>query len=48
MAIIVRCYKCGGELTELGGILLSPPDEDDKVEKLHLCKACYLEIRYGR
>jgi hypothetical protein len=40
MAINPICDSCKQELTEFGGILLSPP-KGRIVEKLHLCKACY-------
>ena len=39
-----NCDKCKKELNEFGGILLSPPDNDRKVTKYHLCKKCYEEI----
>jgi hypothetical protein len=29
---------------ELGAILLSPPDEKSKVDKIHLCVSCYNQI----
>jgi len=35
---------CGNELTEFGGILLSPPLKDNTVVKSHLCVDCYGEI----
>ena len=38
------CDKCKDELKEFGGILLSPPDEESKVKKFHLCLKCYDEI----
>ncbi len=40
------CDICKKELEDFGGILFSPPDENNKVEKYHLClcKACYEEI----
>jgi len=44
MAIAPTCDKCGNELTDFGGILLSPPDQDSRVIKFHLCKSCYAEI----
>ncbi|MEK6758003.1 MAG: hypothetical protein AABX88_02640 [Nanoarchaeota archaeon] len=44
MTIKPICNKCGNELNKFGGILLGPPDENNKVEKLHLCKDCYEEI----
>jgi DNA-directed RNA polymerase subunit RPC12/RpoP len=44
MAIKPVCDKCGKELTEFGAILLSPPDQENNVKKLHLCKECYHKI----
>lgn len=44
MAIKPICDRCKKELEDFGAILFSPPDEDNKVEKLHLCRACYEEI----
>jgi len=44
MTIKPICDKCKNELDEFGGILLSPPDENNRVKKLHLCKNCYGEI----
>ena len=44
MAINPICDKCGLELEEFGAILLSPPDADQKVRKIHLCKKCYKQI----
>ena len=44
MAISPRCDKRSKELVDFGGILLSPPDENDMVRKYHLCKSCYAEI----
>jgi hypothetical protein len=44
MSIKPKCDKCGEELKEFGGILLSPPDIDRRVIKYHLCKNCYEEI----
>jgi len=35
------CDRCGKELEEFGALLFSPPDEDDKVIKYHLCKKCF-------
>ncbi len=43
MAIKPKCDKCGKELKEFGGILLSPPKGND-VKKFHLCRKCYGEI----
>ena len=33
----IRCALCRAELSEPGGLLLSPPDENQLVRKLHLC-----------
>ncbi|MBU4070002.1 MAG: hypothetical protein KJ646_03385 [Nanoarchaeota archaeon] len=44
MAIKPVCEKCKNELEDFGGILLSPPDENEKVKKSHLCKSCYEKI----
>lgn len=41
MSIKPVCSRCDKELKEFGGILLSPPDDDDMVKKMHLCKSCY-------
>lgn len=44
MAIKPKCDFCGEELDEFGGILLSPPDKEEKVKKYHICKKCYAEL----
>ncbi len=44
MALSPKCDKCTDELVDFGGILLSPPNENDMVRKYHLCKSCYAEI----
>ena len=44
MAIKPMCDKCKNELTEFGGILLSPPTKENFVKKFHLCKNCYEKI----
>ena len=44
MSIKPICDKCKQELSDFGGILLSPPDEKGMVKKMHLCKGCYNEI----
>lgn len=41
MAITPTCDKCGEELRDFGGILLSPPNDGDMVKKYHICKVCY-------
>ena len=38
------CDKCGSELKDFGGILLSPPDKESKVKKFHVCAECYREL----
>jgi hypothetical protein len=47
MTINPECDKCRNELNEFGGILLSPPDADNKVRKFHICKKCYEELVDG-
>ena len=44
MAIKPICDKCKEELDNFGALIFSPPDNDNKVKKLHLCKDCYAEI----
>ena len=44
MTIKPICDKCKNELKEFGGILLSPPDSENKVKKFHLCNECYNKI----
>jgi len=47
MSINPICDKCKKELDDLGGLLFSPPNEENTVKKLHLCKECYeLVINY--
>jgi len=41
MAINPRCDMCGNELKEFGAIVLSPPDEQSRVDKFHVCVYCY-------
>ncbi len=38
------CNKCKKELDDFGAILLSPPNEDGNVKKIHICKECYNKI----
>jgi hypothetical protein len=45
MAIKPVCNICGNELTDFGGILLSPPDDKNMVRKFHVCKKCYEKIK---
>jgi hypothetical protein len=44
MAIKPICDRCKKELEEYGAILFSPPDKDNNVRKLHLCRSCYKEM----
>lgn len=44
MAINLQCDKCREELSDFGGILLGPPNENDEVKKYHLCKNCFKEL----
>jgi hypothetical protein len=44
MPIKPVCDKCKKELNEFGAILLSPPDQNSNVKKIHLCKPCYEAI----
>jgi hypothetical protein len=44
MSIKPICDKCGAELTDFGGILLSPPNQKGEVKKLHLCVGCYQTV----
>ncbi len=44
MAIQPKCDKCLSDITEFGGILLSPPDIYDRVHKMHLCVNCYNKL----
>ena len=37
----ITCDFCHTQLTELGGILISPPDENGMVRKEHLCRNCF-------
>lgn len=44
MSINPKCDVCSEELDEFGGILLSPPGNDRKVSKYHICKKCFVDI----
>lgn len=41
MAIQPTCDVCKKELTDFGGLLFSPPNEESIVKKYHVCKPCY-------
>lgn len=40
----IDCYWCEETLDEPGALLFSPPDENDRVDKVHLCVKCFNEI----
>lgn len=44
--IVVDCCKCGGELNELGGLLISPPARGNmlNINKYHSCRKCFSEV----
>lgn len=44
MAIKPICSKCKKELNDFGAILFGPPNEENKVQKHHICKDCYNQI----
>jgi hypothetical protein len=33
--------NCEGELQHYGGLIISPPDENNKYDKIHICIKCY-------
>lgn len=45
MTITPSCDKCGKELSEFGGLAFSPPDDDGKVSKYHICRQCFSEMQ---
>ena len=42
------CDFCKKELKEFGALLFSPPDNDNKVRKFHLCKECFRKLSVGK
>jgi C4-type Zn-finger protein len=42
--IKVLCDYCGKELKDLGALLFSPPNKDI-VQKFHICRNCYYNIK---
>ena len=44
MPINPICDICKKDLDDFGAILLSPPDENSRVKKFHICKDCYDEL----
>lgn len=45
MALEVQCAVCGETLNEPGAIILSPPDEEDRAIKEHLCVKDYEVVK---
>lgn len=41
----INCSACHQTLTEPGGLLFGPPDEEDQSHKQHLCQRCYRLFR---
>ena len=44
MAIKPVCDKYKEELTDAGGLVFEPPDENDEGDKFHLCKRAWDEF----
>ena len=45
MGIEPICIFCKKELNDFGAILISPPNEFDKVrDKIHVCQKCYIKM----
>lgn len=44
MAISPKCICCETEFDEFGAILISPPDDNGKYDKDHLCISCYNSV----
>lgn len=42
--LVIHCDRCSDRLTAPGGLLFSPPDDEGKVTKLHLCAGCFRTI----
>ena len=40
----ILCNCCNEELTEQGGLLFSPPDENGILKKYHICVNCFAKI----
>ena len=47
MSLTIKCDKCLKELEEPGALVFSPPSDDGRVEKLHLCQICWTDERQG-
>jgi hypothetical protein len=40
----IFCDRCAKKLKRPGGLVLSPPDKNNLVEKLHLCIRCFQDL----
>ena len=45
MTINPVCDKCKNPLEDFGALLFSPPDQEGKTKKFHLCKKCYKHFK---
>lgn len=45
MSIKINCRLCNRGLKELGGLIFSPPDEEGRVYKYHICKKCFKSLQ---
>ena len=43
-ATLPKCFFCGKEQTELGGLLFGPPNKDGCSRKIHACVACWFDL----
>lgn len=43
----ITCSFCNKDLTEVGSLVFSPPDENGKCKKIHFCKDCFNKSRYA-
>lgn len=44
-AVHSDCFFRGKSFGQFGAILLSPPNDQNQVDKLHLCTECYILIQ---
>ena len=42
--MIIICDKCLEILRDYGALVFSPPDDDGKTDKLHICKSCWEKL----
>ena len=40
----ILCNRCKEELHGPGGLLFSPPNQNNQVEKIHLCLGCWIRV----